>query len=194
MTEREYVEELRRSSVAVATYGSYLIRVGTRQQLEAYGYPQEFIDAVLAVREVRLRELLHVIRDRGRGRAGGRAVLPDARSDRAGAKVSLKASRGALLEPASPEARSLGVGFAKLCEWIAGEATFQLFTSAFYDDGALCYHRCCGVHRVGSRPFNGCLECSFEREQFAIAYFEDPPLYIAAIEAAIRVPSCLYAI
>ena len=108
--------------------------------------------------------------------------------------MSSKAGCGAPLEPATPEARSLGVGFAKLCEWIAGEATFQLFAEASWDYCALCDHRCCGWHRIGSRSFDGCLDCSFEREQFAIAYFEDPPLYIAAIEAAISVPGCLYAI
>lgn len=86
------------------------------------------------------------------------------------------------------------MNLAKLGEWIAAEATFQLFNLRFVEDGGECEHRCCGAHPIGSRSFDGCLDCSFEREHFAIAYFQDPPLYIAAIEAAITVSGCLYAI
>lgn len=80
---------------------------------------------------------------------------------------------------------SITLSIAKLMEWIAAEAVFTIFVGRFAVGGASCEHRCCGVHPIGARSFDGCVECFCERENFSLAYFDDPPLYIAAIEAAL---------
>lgn len=82
------------------------------------------------------------------------------------------------------------MNLAKLFEWISAEAVFQLFNAQFTVSDTYCQHRCCGLHLSGSRSFDGCTDCWLDRERFMIAYYEDPPLYIAAIEAAMRLPDC----
>lgn len=82
------------------------------------------------------------------------------------------------------------MNLAKLFEWIAAEAAFQLFCAQFTASDTSCPHHCCGLHRPGTRSFDGCLDCWSEREGFMLGYYEDPPLFIAAIEAAMRLPDC----
>lgn len=82
------------------------------------------------------------------------------------------------------------MNLAKLFEWIAAEAAYQLFHVLYRPSDPYCLHRCCGLHLPGTRSFDGCLDCWSEREGFMLGYYEDPPLFIAAIEGAMRLPDC----
>lgn len=82
------------------------------------------------------------------------------------------------------------MNLAKLFEWIGAEAVFQLFHASSILLAPYCSNQCRGLHLSGSRSFDGCTDCWLDRERFMIAYYEDPPLYIAAIEAAMRLPDC----
>lgn len=82
------------------------------------------------------------------------------------------------------------MNLAKLFEWIAAEAVFQLFNTKFRTGDPYCKRRWRGLHLPGTRSFDGCLDCWREREGFMLGYYKDPPLFIAAIEAAMRLPDC----
>ncbi len=71
-------------------------------------------------------------------------------------------------------------------DWIAAEAVFRLLNQRFA--APECDHRCCGSHAIGDHF--SCVDCIRQRELFWEAYRQDPGLYVAAVEATLRLPAC----